>query len=77
MHAKNCINLTFCFNFSFIKYNLIIQLLEMYKFRKYDEVVENEDTPLEDYTGFQKTMKNDINTDLIHKRMDSAFAVEM
>lgn len=46
--------LTFCFNFSFIKSTLIIQLLEMYKFRKYEEVVENEDTPLEDYTGFQK-----------------------
>lgn len=55
------------FYFFLIKSNLIIQLLEMYEFKKFDEVVKKKDIQLKDYTGSQKTIKIDTNTDLIQK----------
>lgn len=40
MNAKKCINYELLFYFFFIKSNLIIELLEMFELKKFDEVVE-------------------------------------
>lgn len=57
-YAKKCINYNFLFYFFLIKSNLIIQLLEMYEFKKFDEVVKKKGYSTERLHWISENYKN-------------------